>query len=130
MLTTTFVITKTLAKESAHVGLVHKTRSARAFASSGTHNPLEFIDITATSEEEQSTVEIDGDEKAGESLATEESSNTSAESNPRSGGHPHASLGKDTEGEDSGRELSCNDDSKTVEYDNLDEVDGFLNDDV
>ncbi|KAB2606211.1 hypothetical protein D8674_005928 [Pyrus ussuriensis x Pyrus communis] len=76
-----------------------------------------------------SIVETDGDEEASEGLAVEESSNTSAESDPRSGGHPQASLGNDTEDEDNGRELSCNDDSKAVEDVDLDEVDGFLNDD-
>jgi len=71
--------------------------------------------------------QTEGDEVAGEGLAIEESNNTSAESDLRSGEHPQASLGKD---KNSGREPSSKDDNKAAEDVDLNEVDGFLNDDV
>ncbi|KAB2617477.1 hypothetical protein D8674_013346 [Pyrus ussuriensis x Pyrus communis] len=74
--------------------------------------------------------EIDDYERAVEGLAYEESNNASAKSDPGSGKHPQASLWKDMEGEDSGKELSDKDDSKAVEDVDLDEADRFLNDDV
>ncbi|KAB2625873.1 hypothetical protein D8674_017533 [Pyrus ussuriensis x Pyrus communis] len=67
---------------------------------------------------------------AGGGLAIEESINTSAESDLGSGEHLQASLGKDTEGEEIGKEPSGKDDSKVTKDVDLDEVDGFLNDDV
>ncbi|KAB2612602.1 hypothetical protein D8674_034918 [Pyrus ussuriensis x Pyrus communis] len=72
----------------------------------------------------------DDDEAAGEGLLTEENNNTSAEFDLGSGRHPQASIGKETDGEDSGRELSFKNDSRATEDVDLDEVDGFLNDNV
>lgn len=125
-----FVITKTHAKEIAHVVPARRSSSAQASSSSGTPKPLAFLDITTVSEEERSIGETDGDKAAGEGMAAEESRNTSANSDPRTGGHPQSSLGKDTEDEDSGKELSIKDDSKAAKDVDLDEVKGFLNDDV
>ncbi|TQD75336.1 hypothetical protein C1H46_039128 [Malus baccata] len=44
--------------------------------------------------------------------------------------HPQASPRKDIDGEDNGKELNNKDDSKPAEDIDLDEVNGFLNDDV
>lgn len=118
------------AKEVAPIGSARKTWSARVSASSGTPKPHEFLNITITSEKEQSIGETHDDEVVGEGLITEESSNTIVKFDPECGRHPQASLQKDTEGENSGRELSNKDDSKAAENVDLDEVDGFLNDDV
>ncbi|KAB2597205.1 hypothetical protein D8674_000125 [Pyrus ussuriensis x Pyrus communis] len=109
----------TSAKEVAPIGPARKTFSARVSASSGTLKPHEFLDITITSEKEQSFGETHDDEVVGEGLATEESSNKIVKFDLEIGRHPQASLQKDTEGENS-----------AAENVDLDEVDGFLNDDV
>lgn len=104
-----FVTAKTPAKEVAPASPTRRTKSAQTITFSGTPKPPEFFDITKTSEEKQSVREVEGDEAAREGLATEESSNTSAKSNPVSMEHPQASQGKD---ENSGEEPSSKDDSK------------------
>ncbi|KAB2632429.1 hypothetical protein D8674_028676 [Pyrus ussuriensis x Pyrus communis] len=99
-------LSKTPAKEVTLPGLVRKTRGARASASSCTLKSPEFLDIIEASEEKRIPRETEGDEAAREGLATEESSNTSAE------------------------KPSSKDGSKAAEDVDLDEVDGFLNDDI
>ncbi|KAB2606105.1 hypothetical protein D8674_005822 [Pyrus ussuriensis x Pyrus communis] len=102
----------TPAKEATSTSPARRAKSARASASSSTPKPLEFLDITEASEEEWSNGETKSDEAAEESLATKESNNTTAKSNPKSRDHPQASLKKETEGEDSGRELSGKDSTR------------------
>lgn len=130
MLTIAFVITKAPVKEAASVGPAHRTKSAGASVSFGTPKPPDFLDITTKSEGEWSFGETNGDQVADEGLVAKENNNTSAESNPVSEGCPQASLGKDTDGEDSSRELSDKDNSKVVGDVDLNEVHDFLNDDV
>ncbi|KAB2597377.1 hypothetical protein D8674_000297 [Pyrus ussuriensis x Pyrus communis] len=108
---------KTPAKEATPTSVARRTRSAQASASSDTPKPPEFLNITKASEEEQNIREADDDEVAEAGLAAKENSNTSADSD----------LGK---GEDSGREPSDKDDSKAADDVNIDQVDGFLNDNV
>ncbi|TQD87570.1 hypothetical protein C1H46_026869 [Malus baccata] len=103
---------------------------AQVSASSGTPKPPEFLNITEACEEELSTREADNDEAARGGLVVEENSNTSADSDLGSGEHPQASLGNDTKDEDNGNEPSCKDDSKAAEDVDIDQADGFLNDDV
>ncbi|TQE11360.1 hypothetical protein C1H46_003094 [Malus baccata] len=121
---------KALTKEVALAGSARRTKSARASASFGTPKPHEFLDITKASEEKWSVGEADGNKAVEGGLATEESSNTSVESDLGSREHPQAFLGKDTKGEENGREPSDKDDSKATEDVDFDELDGFLNDDV
>lgn len=125
MLTMTFVTAKALTKEATHAGPARRTKSARASTSYDTSMPFEFLDITIASDEKWSAGETNGNEVAGKGLAAEEISNTSAEFDYGSGEHPQASLGKDIKGEDNGRELSGNDDSKAAKDVDLDEVDKF-----
>ncbi|KAB2596018.1 hypothetical protein D8674_031468 [Pyrus ussuriensis x Pyrus communis] len=94
-------LVKAPTKGIALAGPAPRTRSNRASASSGTLKPSEFLDIIEANEEEWSAGETEGNE------ATKE--------------------GKD---ENSSIEPSSKDDSKAAEDVDLDEVDGFLNDDV
>ncbi|TQE13969.1 hypothetical protein C1H46_000391 [Malus baccata] len=121
---------KTHANEIAHAGHALRTSNAQASSSSSIPKPFKFLDITTASKEERSAGETEANEVADEGMAAEENSNTSADSDLRSGGHPQASLGKDIEGEDNGRELSSKDGSKAAKDVDLHEVKGFLNDEV
>lgn len=82
------VTAKTSAKEVAHAGPARRTRSALVSVSFGNPKLYEFLDITEVSEEEQITREAEGYEAAKEGLATEGSSNTSAESDLGSKEYP------------------------------------------
>lgn len=107
-----------------------RTRSAQASTSSSTPKPHKFLDITIGSKEERIAGETDDGELASKDLEAKESGNTSTKSSPGNEEHPQTSLGKDTNGEDSGEELNNKDDSKATEDVDLDKVIGFLNNDV